>query len=222
MKFHADGNARQDRNGTLAGLFKAAFLPAALLVVIPLMMAGCGEPYPASGLTVTVNFDELPQLQSSGEGGFSTQAITGPTDPNTASVLSVVVGAIVISRSTPYTNLDLTPGAGGFTSAEQEALETDAKNSVEFISIIQLPYPSNTVSFKIPPKNAGNWQVAAVGLRKDIGALDEIENSTIWYGFTDTFMNDVVGTGSVVDLTMVPWCTDNDYPPDPIGGLGVC
>jgi len=189
-----------------AKILHAFFHPGALvlLAVASLLLAGCGDlndsPY-EGGLTVHVDFANVPQ-EASSDGGPEAQAIsfTGTGEP----VLSVVLGAIVITHTaTPYNNTNI----DSIEDAQRELLEQDAEQSVQFLEIIQLPHPEDSVSFPIPPSNAGPWQLVAIGLRHRITSLAEIQNnSPIYYGFIGQFLNDIVVPGQVLEqtLTMCP------------------
>ena len=197
-----------------AKILHAFFHPGALvlLAVASLLLAGCGDlndsPY-EGGLTVHVDFANVPQ-EASSDGGPEAQAIsfTGTGEP----VLSVVLGAIVITHTTTAynnSNIDL------ITDSQRELLEQDAEQSVQFLEIIQLPHSEDSVSFPIPPANAGPWQLIGIGMRHRITSLAEIQDSSpIWYGFIDSFLNDVAQPGQVLDqtLNLDPACNITNFP----------
>lgn len=194
-------------------LFHPASLGLALAALVSLLLVGCGDlndnPY-QGGLSVQVDFSNMPQPAPS-NGGMEEQSITFTGTGE--EVLSVVLGAIVITHTaTPYSNVTV---ATLLDETQRELLETDAEQSVQYLEIIQLPYPEDSVSFPIPPETAGNWQLVAVGMRHSIATLGEIENnSPIWYGFIDQFLNGVAQPGQVLDktLTLVPGCLLDDPP----------
>lgn len=217
MKPKVDAEKRRSLAGTRP-LSRLTFLLTAALLALSLpLLAGCGDLNDngfEGGLSVRIsNMNELPQVQSSsgGAGEFTGQAIVGPAQGE--AVLTVVVGAIVISRVSPYTNAEVS--SGNLSDAERAALEDDAEQSVQFLELVQLPHPEDTISFRIPPENAGDWQLIAVGMRHSITALDQVQSdSPIWYAFTDNFQNDIVNVGDTVTLTMQPWCgPSNPSPP---------
>lgn len=186
-------------------------LASAAFVVVA---GGCGDLNDNpnnSSLGVTVAFNDNGSASASGSepNQQSPQAITSPAGEQ---VLTLVVGAIVITHEkvpgggiVPYTFADINT----LNETQRELLEKDAEQSVVFLEIVQLPTASNFVEFDIPPDNAGKWQLIAVGMRHRIEALDEIlDNSPIYYGFIDTFLNNLVTPGTAVTQTLLldPGC----------------
>ena len=186
-----------------------------LLAVSALLfvLGGCGglNDDPADGgLTVRFGFSDSGGA-SSAEASSATvepqataqpQAIVSPK----GDVLTVVIGAIVITHIkdiasviTAYNALDIAT----ISERERELLESDLEQSVVYLEIVQLPTAEDTVSFPIPPDNAGEWQLLAVGMRHRIEALDEIENnSPIYYGFIGEFLNGQVSPGQELSQTL--------------------
>ena len=198
-----------------------------LLLAVPallLVLGGCGglNDDPADGgLSVRFGFSDSGGA-SSAEASPATaepqvtaepQAIVSPK----GDVLTVVIGAIVITQEKnpgngieAYTTADV---ATGIEETQREALESDLEQSITFLEIVQLPTSEDTVSFPIPPDNAGKWQLLAVGMRHRIEALDEIENnSPIYYGFIGQFLNGQVTAGQEVSqsLQLIAACGIDD------------
>ncbi len=208
-------NAGARRSGFRTGAFSAGLIAAALLA----LTAGCGQfnddPFDG-GFIVRPEFDGSAQQSATASTGTSTpQAIVfteaGPD------VLTLVVGPIVIthSRDGSGTILAYTDELQ-VTDTNRELLEQDALQSVQFLEVVQLPQPGDTVEFSIPPDNAGLWQLIAVGLRIRRNTLEEIQNTDpIWYGFTGRFLNEEVKQGKTdFDLMLEAGCS-LDSPPVP-------
>lgn len=194
------------------GMLLVALGAAALLV----LAGGCGDlndnPNPA-GLSVMYQFGGSSVLSASADRSQPAAVSPAVASPSGYSpqVQSLVVGAIVIthpSGSGPngaFTSADV----GTLSETESNYLEDDATQSVQFLSIVQLPTASNTVEFRIPPPAAGSWQLIAVGTRNRLETLDDIaDNSPIWYGFIGEFLNGKVLPGGTVEdpLVLEPAC----------------
>lgn len=194
---------------------------AVVLAVALLALGGCGDFNKRSGgggLTVSFGFAGF------GGGGSSTLAAGSTTQGITFTGLgdkveSVVVGAIVITHPNGS-------GPGGafqpgdettISTSDKDLLEEDVKASLKYLVIETLPASSNFVSFLLPADYADvNWQLVAVGLRKKIDYLTDIaEDSPIWFGFSNGFLNGKVGPGDEAPaITLQPWCAPgNKYPP---------
>ena len=190
------------------GLTLAAI--AALAVVVGV---GCGEltnDSPPKNVTVVLGFGD-------GAGNPLLDGVIAQPSGTGETILSIAVGAIVISRATPYS------GADDVDEADSEQLTDDAIQSAAFVTIEDLPFAGDSISFLIPPDTAGNWQLVGVGSRIDIDVLDDFEGedpsgrgAPIWYGFTPTFQNEQIEPGDTVTLTLEPGCA-LDEPPDGAG-----
>ena len=191
-------NAGARRGGIDPGTVRAALIAAALLA----LTAGCGQfnddPF-NGGFIVRLGFDESAQQSATaGAGAVTPQGVTAPAG---SGIVTLVVGPIVI------THVKSTSVGGGIEAyvfadivlindTDRENLEQDALQSVQFLEIVQLPHPSDTVEFEIPPDNAGPWQLIAVGLQVRRETLEAItDTDPIWYGFTPEFLNDNVRRG---------------------------
>ena len=178
---------------------------ALLAGMIAFSVVSCGElndnPAP-DGIIARVI---LPGSDSAGAKG-----ITSPT--NSEPIISMVVGALVITyRDTPVSDV------GNIDDEEQQNLEDDALQSAKYLEVFDLPTADDVVSFRIPPEEAGNWQLIGVGVRVDIDTLADLgdeDDPAIWYGFSTTFLNDQVEPGDTVDLVLEPACSI-DNPPVP-------
>lgn len=190
---------------------------AALLLVL----GGCGglNDNPAGGgLSVRYRFSDSGD-DSTAKASSATaepQAIT--SDPLYEDVLSLVIGAIVITHEKvvgngieAYNALDIP----NITDRQKDLLESDLEQSIVFMEIIQIPSPSDSAEFPIPPDNAGQWQLLAVGMRHHIEALSEIQSdSPIFYGFIDEFLNGKVTPGEEISqvLNLDPACGSTNQP----------
>ena len=177
---------------------------ALLAGMIAFTVAGCGElndnPAPEGIIAHVI----LPGSGSSGAKGLS-------SPDNSEPIISMVVGALVITyRDTPIKD------ASEIDAEEQELLEDDAFQSAKYLEVFDLP-SGDVVSFRIPPDEAGNWQLVGLGTRVDIDTLAELgdtDDPIIWYGFSTTFLNGEVNPGDEVPLTLGPACSI-DNPPVP-------
>lgn len=208
--------------------FRPGAILAVLLAVALLALGGCGQfndnPGGGNAFTVSIAFGGGSGGATVMDANSTTQGINGPSqgDP----VLSVVVGAIVITHpngSNPDGSFNVND-ADNITPTIQDQLEEDVKASLKYLVIEDIPSSSNFVSFPLPPDNLGNWQLVAVGMRHNIDYLSDVaDDSPIWYGFSDGFLNGKVGAGGEAPpITLQPWCTGNPYPPDPPGTGGLC
>lgn len=199
------------------GSWVVALCAAAVLV----LAGGCGQfnDNPSEGgMSVRYEF-----AQPAATNGTSTRAIAWDPTLGGEAVLSLVVGAIVITEHLGHgpdgaydeTNVDT------LSDAQRQSIEDAAKQSLQYLEVVGLPTDSNSVDFKIPPKNAGTWQLVAIGLRHAVKTLDEVQDdSPIWYGFIGEFLNGKVNPGEEypVPLVLHPWCAPaNANPPAPTG-----
>ncbi|MBI3992536.1 MAG: hypothetical protein HY342_04630 [Candidatus Lambdaproteobacteria bacterium] len=195
-------------NKILLGLLSTA-LTVALL--------GCGQ------------FNDNPRSDSPGIitiaiGGLAArmgQSLTGPVvDDATTPAAGLVIGAIITSRSTPYTP-DM-----NITGDLEEQINDDLVRSVNYFQIVQFPTSEATVSFNIPPATAGNWQIAAVGVTPvpdfiaDLGDATEFEDAPKYYGFTTSFLNSDSVADTTITLNMKRACL-GDSPPKGCARYGV-
>lgn len=178
---------------------------ALLAGMIAFSVVSCGElndnPAP-DGIIARVT---LPGSDSTGAMGLS-------SPPNSEPIISMVVGALVITyRDTPVEDVD------AIDAEEQQNLEDDALQSAKYLEVFDLPTDDDVVSFRIPPDEAGNWQLIGVGVRVDIDTLADLgdeDDPAIWYGFSTDFLNDQVEPGDEVPLVLQPACSI-DNPPVP-------
>ena len=197
-------------------------LPLAVSALL-LVLGGCGglnDDPAGGGLSVRYGFsgsDDGSSAQASSATiepqAIEPQAIESP--PLYEEVLTIVIGAIVITHEKtegngiePYAAEDITEGTG-ITDRQRELLEADLEQSIVFMEIVQLPTTDDFVSFPIPPDNAGQWQLLAVGMRRRIEALSDIvSDSSIFYGFIDEFLNGKVTPGEELSLflKLLPAC----------------
>ena len=189
-------------NRILLGLLSTA-LTVALL--------GCGQfndnPRSDSPGTITINLDGF----ASQMGG--TSALTSPSgDDATTPAKGLVIGAIITTRSTPYTP-DL-----NITGALEDQINDDLARSVNFFQIVKFPTSGATVSFNIPPASAGNWQIAAVGVDPvpdyiaDLGTATEFESAPQFRGFTSTFLKSDTVADTTITLNMKRACLNKVTP----------
>jgi hypothetical protein len=214
MKRHADRPSVLHKGTLLVALCAAALL---------VLAGGCGQYNDSpntAGLTVTYQFDNAGAAPAAATSTPQDITFTGPGEP----VVTVVVGAIVITHPDgsgadgAFTHDDV----ANLTDAQRQDLQDDAEQSVQYLSIVQLPSSDDTVEFTIPPANAGNWQIVAVGLRNvrdHVG--DIVSTDPIWYGFTDTYMNGLVHPGDTIDtpIQLAPGC-NLDAPPTGVPACG--
>ena len=210
----------RQRTTTGGGKILLLVLGSALLLVL----GGCGglNDDPArGGLSVRFGFADSGGASSAEASSATAEPnISSPTAPD-EEVLSIVIGAIVITHIkdgasviTPYDSFDI----ANLSERERELLESDLTQSLEFLEIVQLPTAEDTVGFKIPLDNSGQWQLLAVGMRHRIETLAQIEdNSPIYYGFIGEFLNGQVTVGETIPqtLTLIAACAIDDQPVGP-------
>lgn len=178
-----------------------------LAIAAAVGFGGCGDlngnPAESSGGTATVSLDAL-QSQM----GYSTSGgIVAPAGNDWTTVVDgLVVGAIIVSQSTPYT-------ADTIDDDTSSNIEDDAVNSINYFSIIDLPTSASTVQFFIPPPSAGNWQIAAIGLTSTPNLLGDLDGGdAAYYAFSDTFLNTDDVEGTTVSLTLKRACLSDEPP----------
>jgi hypothetical protein len=209
-----------DRPNLLStGRLLLVLLAAAML----LLAGGCGQfnDNPYRGMSVSYQFPD-----DGSSSGLSSPAYSWPGGLLGEAVISIVVGAFVITHDKTNTSLPISPtcpASGAYTQADAQnittaqttALIADAEASAAFWqlqSLASVP-ESGEVSFVIPPADAGCWQVAAVGLRRDVKSKSDIQvNDIIWYGFIGSFLNGTAAGDSVGPVIMVPWCNGSQPP----------
>ena len=213
------------RQTGLAG--KISLLLLLAVSALLLVLGGCGglnDDPAGGGLTVRYGFSDSGDGSSAQASSATIEPLTLTLPPGDEEVLSIVIGAIVIthikdgaSEITPYDLSDVSL-TDGISERERILLEADLEQSIVFMEIIQLPTAEDTVSFPIPPDNAGDWQLLAIGLRHRIEALSDIKsNSPIYYGFIGKFLNGKVTPGEKIsdDLKLEPGCALSDPPSPP-------
>ncbi len=157
------------------------------------------------------------QIGYSGQSSSSEEEVSVSVDDveendATSAVKALIIGAIVISKSTPYSLDD------ALTEDDLEDLAEDVINSQSYITYVNLPTSSSTVEVKVPPPSAGNWQIIVVGVNFTLDSLDDIidnESDITYYGFIERFYEyDDVGSSSLGNITMQRAClADPDDPP---------
>ena len=184
-------------------------------VAVLALLAGCGGG--GSSGTGMMQMDIGPLLkQMGGAAAKPASSSTTLTPLATASspapavtpVTALVVGAVVIDfQSTPITeNTSL-------TDALKNSLKTAVENSIAYLTLVQLPPSSTTVSFLVPPPAATHWQVGAVGLRGSPATFSDITDSMpIYYGFDPNFQTTSSIGSTPIDITMKRACLVADPP----------
>jgi hypothetical protein len=178
-----------------------------LAIAAAVGFSGCGDlnsnPADSSSGTVEVSLSSLQaQMGYSVSGGIVAPA----GDDWTTVVDGLVVGAIIVSQSTPYT-------ADSIDEDTSSNIEDDAVNSIDFFSIIDLPTSSATVQFFIPPPSAGNWQLAAIGVTPTPSLLANLEDSNpLYYAFSSTFLSTNSIEGTTQTLTLRRACLTDEPP----------
>lgn len=206
---------------------KAASMPTgswfkllAPLAAVALLAAGCGElnDNPREGVGLRVGFDGVATATRADGGDIGARLTTSPCD-GCEEVKTVIAGAIVITHTdTPYTSDSVT----NITDAQREALEEDAIDSANHISILQLPSAENVVEFRVPTGSSAQFQLFAIGLRNRRTVLDEIQDDDpIWYGFTSQFLTpDDLKPGDTFTIELQPAC-GVDNPPQNTPQCGI-
>ena len=130
---------------------------------------------------------------------------------STNAVQSLIVGALVTSRSTPYTS------SLALTSTLLSALETDLTQSAQYFKITHLPTAENYVEFTVPPTSSGQWQIVAFAVSDKPTTLGEMKDSklsgtALYLGFNEVFYSGNDGVDQAVEIKMKRACLV-DTPP---------
>jgi hypothetical protein len=188
-------------------------LPGLATIAAALLLGACADmnDNPPGDIHVAVSFE--------GQDALSNGLIESPPEATGDDIVSMAIGAVVIThRDTPYTTAEVRE----LDEATKQKLIDDTLQSAAYITIIDLPYAGDSVSFLIPPASSSNWQLVAVGSRHDIDVLQDFEkenedgiaDSAIWYGVTEQFMGGIIEPGDTVHMEVVPGCK-LDAPPVP-------
>ncbi len=176
-------------------LFNKNIYLLALSAIFALVSIGCKEmSNEADGSkTLTIDLANIKeQLEPVGPApsllGASSGSITSST------VKSLVLGAIVVtSRSDPYLSTTKV------TEKIEEDLKQEAINSVNYLSVVDLPINEDYIEFLVPPQTAGKWQVAVVSFDFNLDVLADWEDyeskgKILHKGFTEGFYTfDTIG-----------------------------
>ena len=214
-----------ERDGTIASNHSISLLLLLAVSALLLVLGGCGglnDDPAGGGLTVRYGFSDSGDGSSSQASSATLEPLTLILPPEDEEVLTIVIGAIVITHEKvsgngieAYTIDDVAAGIG---ESQEELLKSDLEQSIVFMEIVQLPTDDDFVEFRIPPDNAGQWQLLAVGMRHRIEALSDIQSdSPIYYGFIDEFFNGKVTPGQKLSevLTLIPTCGTANQPEGP-------
>ncbi len=161
-------------------------------------LSGCGEfnDNPADKSSVTVNIKDL-QKQLGYDSTNMTRSVDQikQDDTNTTTKIeSLIIGAVVISRSEPYASDE------PFSDEDGEQLGTDVANSIDSLMSVNLPVYNDTIEIQLPVPSSSQWQVVAVGLSKQITSIadfideqvedaDDKEDIISYIGFTENAYN---------------------------------
>jgi hypothetical protein len=197
---------------------RAGWLLVALGAAAVLVLGGCGQfndDPNTYDMAVRYSFDP----GTSSPAGTSGRMYDWDVAWGTPAVQSLVIGAVIVT----FSETAIT-GPGDINQANETDLVNDVVASLSYLELVQLSAvgADGIVSFRVPPENAGNWQLLAAGLRSSVTAFEDInESDVIWLGFTPTFLNGQVQPGQLYSLPLVlnPYC--NAVNP-PSGGSIVC
>lgn len=169
------------------------------MVVSALALSSCRElltnEKDSSSISISVDLNDIKQQLNESE-SRSSQSITG-----SGGAKALVIGAIVVTRNTPYTSGEV------LTQAQEDALVEDLANSINYITLVNLPVSKDYIEFLIPPDTAGHWQVVVVAVNfavDNLGDLADYESKgeITHTGFTPNFYTSGnVGSG-VIPITM--------------------
>jgi hypothetical protein len=190
----------------------SAVISIGIYLILFSLVPSCGEfndnPRETT-MKIMVDISELKkQFEYSSDSDRSIPGLP-ETEANSA-VKSLVIGAIVISRDTPYT-LD-----EALTDEDLEDIEDDVLNSAAYIDFVNLPTTEDTVEFLVPPPSAANWQVAAIGVNFEMDYLDQLsedkhDDAVMYYGFTPQFYHyDDIEEDTIIELEMKRNCLGNE------------
>lgn len=125
--------------------------------------------------------------------GPGTNAITG-----SGGAKGLVIGAIVVtSRDTPYSSGET------LTEAEEDTLVDELINSLNYITIANLPIAADFIEFLIPPDTAAHWQVVVIATSNSLSRLDDVDADLITHtGFSTKFYESSTLGSEVVQINM--------------------
>lgn len=163
---------------------------ALVIAIIPALLACSNDS--SEPATATVSLSELQsQLGYNYDGATTLSSPTSdPADPATSVALSIALGAMAVdSRSLaagPYTS------RVPITDIETQ-LESDLRNSANFIILRNLPTAEDTVEIKIPEPGSKKYQIVAAALRTQPVTVDDLgepahQDSVIYIGFDPRFL----------------------------------
>ena len=166
------------------------------MIVSALLLSSCKEltNKKDSSSTISVDLNDIKQQLNASD--RASQSITGAGDTK-----ALIIGAIVISRATPYTSGET------LTKTEEDALVDDLVNSINYITLVDLPVAEDYVEFLIPPETAGNWQVIVLAINFSVDTIGDLadyesKGDLTHTGFTPRFYTSKnIGSG-VIPITM--------------------
>ncbi len=169
------------------------------LIVLALSLSSCKEFSNESSenseeKTLSVDIGNISQQLNDSK---SSQNIVGTGDAK-----GLAIGAFVITtRDTPYTSGET------LTEEEEEDLINDIANSINYITLANLPVNAEYIDFLIPPKTAAHWQVVVVAVDTTISRLADLDGAEITHtGFsTQFFTTDTLGSEEIIEINMADY-----------------
>jgi len=167
------------------------------MMVSALLLSSCKEltNEKDSSSTISVDLNDIKQQLNAGD--RTSQSVTAA-----AGVKAFIIGAIVITRDTPYQSGE------DLTKSEEDALVDDLTNSINYITLVNLPVAKDYIEFLIPPDTAGHWQVIVIAIDFEANTFSDLENyednggSITHTGFTPNFYTSGSVGSSVIPIEM--------------------
>ncbi len=183
------------------------------LIFLCFVLWGCQETNksPSNSSTMAIDLESL-QIQI-GINSQTTAETTTPTASETSSeVKALIVGAMLVTKSeTAYSaNVPL-------SSQLESDLQSQLAKSIKFFSSIELPTDETYLEFDIPSDSAAKWQIVAIAGSQyfpDLVSLTAalIKESILYYGFSDTLLENADVTLLPVEITMKRACLGGNTP----------
>lgn len=167
------------------------------MIVSVLFLSSCKEFSNDAGESNTVSVD-LGHILQQLDTNSSLNNIAAPSN-----VRGLLIGAIVVTaRDTPYTS-DIE-----MTQAVEDELVDQLVNSINYITIANLPVSEDYIEFLVPPDTAAKWQVVVVATDFVVNTLSDLDgyeddgHELTHKGFTPRFYSSDTVEDSVIQVDM--------------------
>ena len=170
------------------------------MIVSVLFLSSCKEFSNDESESKTISVD-LGKILQQINGDSSSKSIDAPDG-----VKALVIGAIVVTeRDTPYTSDTV------MTDAVEDEIVDQLVNSINFITIVNLPVSGDYINFLIPPETSAHWQVVVVTTDFPVTTLSDLDGyeddggELTHKGFTPKFYTSETVGNDVIEVEMEPY-----------------